>query len=407
MALTDIQIKSAKPREKQYKLADGEGMYLLVLPSGGKYWRLKYRIDGKEKVLALGVYPKVSLSGARGKRRVAKDVLSDGQDPSVIKKLEKIKRKYDGKDSFEAVAREWHKKQKTSLAEVTARDTLSKLVNHVFPHVGARTIGEITTPEVLAVLRRLESNGKISAAHRTKQIIGRVFRYAIVTGRATHDLAADLKGALAPEVTKHHASITDPKKIGELLRKIDDFSGTLPVKSALQLAPMLFVRPGELRRAEWKDVNFDTRQWIIPKEVMKKVGKERRAHIVPLSTQAIDILKKLRKYTGENSYLFSTKDKPMSENSVNKALRSIGYSGKEAVGHGFRTTASTILHEQGYLSDAIERQLAHVEGNDVKRTYNKALHIKERTKMMQAWSDYLYGLKADRSDKLIQLKVAS
>lgn len=407
MALTNVKIKAAKPREKQYKLADGEGMYLLVLPTGGKYWRLKYRIDGKEKVLALGVYPKVSLSDARGRKRNAKDILSEGKDPSVVKKLEKIKKKSDGKDSFEDVAREWHNKQKTSLAEVTARDTLSKLVNHVFPHIGARKIGEISTPEILAVLRRLESTGKVSAAHRTKQIVGRVFRYAIVTGRATHDLSADLKGALTPEVTKHHASITDPKKIGELLRKIDDFTGTLPVKSALQLAPLLFVRPGELRRAEWKDIDFDTKQWAIPKESMKKAGKERRGHIVPLSSQAITILKKLKELTGEGRYLFSTRNKPMSENSVNKALRSLGYSGKEAVGHGFRTTASTILHEQGYLSDAIERQLAHVEGNDVKRTYNKALHIKERTKMMQAWSDYLYGLKADKSGKLLQLKVVS
>jgi len=214
-----------------------------------------------------------------------------------------------------------------------------------------------------------------------------------------------LRDALIPEVTTHHASITDPRKMGELLRKIDDFSGTFPVKSALQLAPLLFVRPGELRRAEWKDINFDTKQWVIPKETMKKVGKERREHVVPLSTQAVEVLKKLREYTGGGRYLFSTRDKPMSENSVNKALRSLGYSGKELVGHGFRTTASTTLHEQGYLSDAIERQLAHVEGNDVKRTYNKALHITERTKMMQAWSDYLYGLKADKSDKLVQLKV--
>ncbi len=407
MALTDVKIKAAKPREKQYKLADSEGMYLLILPAGGKYWRLKYRIDGKEKVLALGVYPKVSLSGARDRRRNAKDILSEGEDPSVVKKLEKIKKKNDGKDSFEDVAREWHNKQKTSLAEVTARDTLSKLVNHVFPHIGARKIGEISTPEILAVLRRLESTGNVSAAHRTKQIIGRVFRYAIVTGRATHDLSADLKGALTPEVTKHHASITDPKKIGEMLRKIDDFSGTLPVKSALQLAPLFFVRPGELRRAEWKDMDFDTKQWIIPKGTMKKVGRERREHIVPLSTQAIKILKELKGYTGEGRYLFSTRDKPMSENSVNKALRSLGYSGKEMVGHGFRTTASTILHEQGYLSDAIERQLAHVEASDVKRVYNKALHIKERTEMMQAWGDYLYGLKADKSGKVLQLKVVS
>jgi len=405
MSLTDVQIKSAKPKDKQHKLFDGGGMYLLVLPAGGKYWRLKYRIDGKEKVLALGVYPSVSLAEARERRADAKRLLAKGEDPSIVKKLARIARRQSGSDSFEQIAREWHGKQKARLAEVTARDTLSKLVNHVFPYIGDRAAGDIAAPEILAVLRRLESAGKVSAAHRTKQIIGRVFRYAIVTGRATHDPAADLRDALIPEVTTHHASITDPRKMGELLRKIDDFSGTFPVKSALQLAPLLFVRPGELRRAEWKDINFDTKQWVIPKETMKKVGKERREHVVPLSTQAVEVLKKLREYTGGGRYLFSTRDKPMSENSVNKALRSLGYSGKELVGHGFRTTASTTLHEQGYLSDAIERQLAHVEGNDVKRTYNKALHITERTKMMQAWSDYLYGLKADKSDKLVQLKV--
>lgn len=410
MPLKAVQVKSAKPKKKQYKLADGEGMYLLVLPAGGKYWRLKYRYGGKEKVLALGVYPAVSLAEAREKKIDAKRMLSKGEDPSTVKKIAKITQKQNSGDSFESIAREWHDKQKAKLVAVTARDTLSKLVNHVFPYIGTRTIGEITAPEVLAVLRRLESAGKVSAAHRTKQIISRVFRYAVATGKATHDPAADLKGALAPEVTTHHASITDPKQIGELLRTIDTFTGTLQVKSALQLAPLLFVRPGELRAAEWEEFDLDNGQWVVPAEKTKL----RREHLVPLSSQAIKILRDLYLLTGNpqrivkgrKRYLFSTTQKPMSENTVNKALKNLGYSSKQIVGHGFRTMASTLLHEQGWLSDAIERQMAHVEKNEVKGTYNKALHIDVRTQFMQAWSDYLDGLKEDREGKVVQLRRA-
>ena len=410
-----IQITNARPKGKQYKLSDGEGMYLLVLlllriPAGGKYWRLKYRYGGKEKVLALGVYPAVSLAEAREKKIDAKRLLAKGEDPSTVKKVAKITQKQNSSDSFESIAREWHEKQKAKLVAVTARDTLSKLVNHVFPHIGSRTIGEITAPEVLAVLRRLESAGKVSAAHRTKQIISRVFRYAVATGRATHDPAADLRGALAPEVTESHAGITDPKQIGELLRTIDTFTGTFQVKCALQLAPLLFVRPGELRQAEWQEFDLENRQWLIPAEKTKL----KRDHLVPISTQAVAILKELYRLTGNEDriangrkrYLFSTTQKPMSENTVNKALKSLGYSSKQIVGHGVRTMARTLLHEQGWLSDAIERQMAHVEKNEVKGTYNKALHIDVRTQFMQAWSDYLYGLKEDKKGKVVQLKRA-
>jgi len=404
MPLNNIQVKSAKARERQYKLSDGMGMYLLVHPSGGKYWRLKYRFKGKEKVLSLGVYPEASLSKAREKRDVAKRLLADGDDPSVAKKL--LKFKQGEVESFEAVAREWHDKQKTVLADSTARDTLSKLNNHVFRHVGNLTITDISAPQWLAVLRRVESAGKIHSAHTIKGIVSRVYRYAIATGRATHDPAADLRGALTPEVTKHHAAITKPKEIGKLMRDIDTYTdiGSYPVACALQLAPMFFVRPGELRRAQWQDVDLENRLWTIPKETMKVVGGERREHLVPLSTQAIVILTALSSVTGKGDYVFSTRNKPMSENTINKALTKLGYSGDEVVGHGFRTTASTILHEQGYLSDAIERQLAHVESNDVKRAYNKAKHLEERTKMMQGWSDYLFGLKADKVGSVISLR---
>ncbi|MAG00892.1 MAG: integrase [Acidiferrobacteraceae bacterium] len=410
MPLTAIQVKNAKPKEKQYKLTDGEGMYLLVLPAGGKYWRLKYRYSGKEKLLALGVYPAISLAEARERRADAKRLLSKGEDPTTVKKIAKITQNQNSSDNFKSIAREWHDKQKAKLAEVTARDTLSKLINHVFPHIGTRPIGEITAPEVLALLRRLESAGKVSAAHRTKQIISRVFRYAVATGRATHDPAADLKGALAPEVTRHHASITDPKQIGELLRTIDTFTGTFQVKCALQLAPMLFVRPGELRTAEWEEFDLKKGEWVIPAEKTKL----KREHLVPLSTQAVVALKELYRLTGNQDriangrkrYLFSTTQKPMSENTINKALKSLGYSSKQIVGHGFRTMASTLLHEQGWLSDAIERQMAHVEKNEVKGTYNKALHIDVRVQFMQAWSDYLDGLKEDKEGRVVQLKRA-
>lgn len=379
-----------------------------MLPAGGKYWRLKYRFGGKEKVLALGVYPAISLAEAREKKIDAKRVLSKGEDPSTLKKIAKIIQQQNSSDDFESIAREWHKKQKKKLAAVTARDTLSKLVNHVFPHIGTRRVGEITAPEVLAVLRRLESTGKVSAAHRTKQIISRVFRYAVATGRATHDPAADLKGALTPSVTRHHASITNPEQIGELLRAIDAFTGTFQVKCALQIAPLLFVRPGELRAAEWEEFDLEKNEWLIPAEKTKL----KRDHLVPLSTQAVEILRDLyqltgnrqRIATGRKRYLFSTTQKPMSENTVNKALKSLGYSSKQIVGHGFRTMASTLLHEQGWLSDAIERQMAHVEKNEVKGTYNKALHIDVRIEFMQAWSDYLDGLKKDKSGKIVQLK---
>jgi integrase len=399
MPLTVIRVKSAKPKDKQYKLFDGGGMYLLVLPTGGRYWRLKYRIGGKEKVLALGVYPQVTLVEAREKRETAKKMLVDFKDPNTEKRLEKLNQ---GKEdnSFEYVAREWHRKQEKVLAESTAKDTLSKLANHVFPYVGTRVISEITSPELLAVLRRLESAGKISATHRTKQIVGRVFRYAVATGRATHDPAADLKGALTPESTIHHASITDPMKIGELLRVIDTYTGTFPVKCALQLAPLLFVRPGELRRAEWDEINFLEKQWVIP----SYKAKMKRDHIVPLSTHVIAIIKELQLLTGRGRYLFSTTKKPMSENTINKALKNLGYTSKVIVGHGFRSMASTILHEQGWNSDVIERQLAHVESNEVKRTYNKAKHLGERVRIMQEWSDYLFELKADGSDKVVHFR---
>lgn len=406
MPLNNIQVKSAKAREKPYKLFDGQGMYVLVHPSGGKYWRLKYRIGGREKVLALGVYPEVSLSNARKKREHARELRSKGKDPSVAKKLWKIKQRQGEANSFEAVAREWHDKQKTILFDRTARDNLSKLINHVFPYIGVQELNKIPVPDLLEVLKRLENEGKVSTAKRTKQIIERVFRYAIVTGRASYNPIADLKGALIPEVPTHHASITNPLELGKLLRDIDAYSGTFPVLCALKLAPLLFVRPGELRRAQWKDIDFENRQWIIPKEVMKKVGRERRDHLVPLSSQALEILSELKAVTGDGDYVFSSQNKPMSENTINSALRRLGYSGREVVGHGFRTTASTMLHEQGYLSDAIERQLAHVESNDVKRAYNKAKHLEVRTKMMQGWSDYLFGLKADNAGKIISMKQA-
>jgi integrase len=400
MPLSEVTLKSLKPKDKAYKKPDSEGLYILVNTKGGMYWRLKYRFQGKENALPLGVYPKVSLKQARVKKRKAKALLEQGIDPAVQKKLDKIQNSND--NSFKQVANEWHTKKCTGQAKHTISNRAAILEKHLFPHIGTRPINEITAPELLAPLRRLESQDKVSTAHRARGIMSNVFRFAIATGRAERDPAADLQGALTPEITAHHPSITDPKKLGQLLRDIDGYTGTLPVKCALQLAPLLFVRPVELRKAEWPEFDLEASQWIIPADKTKM----RREHLVPLSQQAVNILSELQKLTGNMQYVFSTTGKPMSNATVNNALKRMGYEHDRVTGHGFRTTASTILHEQGYLSDAIERQLAHVEHNEVKRTYNKALHIKERVKIMQAWSDFLYGLKADKSGKVVQLKHA-
>jgi integrase len=393
MPLNDVACKQAKPKEKAYRLADSKGLYLEVAPSGGKWWRLKYRINGKEKRISLGVYPEVGLKDARDKCDAARKQLADSIDPSVQRKAVKLAGFEKSANSFEVVAREWFGKFSKAWAASHADKIIRRLERDVFPWIGGRPIAEVTAPELLAVLRRIENRGALETAHRAKQNCGQIFRYAIATGRAERDPSADLRGALPPTQETHHASITDPKAIGGLLRAIDGYTGSFITKCALRLAPLTFVRPGELRKGEWTEVNFDTAEWRIPAERMKM----RQVHIVPLSSQALAILQEIHALTGGGQYIFPgarTNGRPMSENTVNGALRRLGYAGDEMTGHGFRSMASTLLNEQGWNPDAIERQLAHAERNNVRAAYNYAEFLPERKRMMQAWADYLDALAA-------------
>lgn len=392
MSLTNTAIKNAKPKEKLYKLADGKGMYLEVRPSGARYWRLKYRFAGKEKRISLGVYPDVSLKDARIKRYDARKLLEKGVDPSLERKLKKTTQIERASNSFEAIAREWHAKYSPSWASSHANKIIRRLELYIFPWLGGRPIAEITPKELLSVLRKVEGKGILETAHRAQQNCGQVFRYAIATGRAERDPSADLRGALAPVKRGRMATMTDPKKIGELLRAIDGYDGSLIAQCALRLAPLVFVRPGELRHAEWSEINFDKAEWRIPAEKMKMPSP----HIVPLSKQAINILNEIYPLTGNGKYVFpsvTTATRPMSDNTILAALRRMGYAKEEMSGHGFRAMASTLLHEQGWPSDVIERQLAHAERNSIKAAYNYAQHLQERKKMMQSWADYLDSLK--------------
>jgi integrase len=403
MALSDVKVRNAKAGEKQVKLSDGDGMYLLVTPSGGKCWRLKYRFGGKEKTLALGTYPEITLADARNRRVDARKLLANGVDPGEVKKAHKLI--MDGcENSFEVVAREWHSKFSPSWSPAHTKTTLDRLVRDVFPFVGKRPIGEIKAPDLLMILRRVESRGALETAHRVKTICGQVFRYAVATGRAERDIAADLKGALPPYKQSHLAAVTEPIQVGELLRAIDGFTGSFIVKCALRLAPLVFVRPGELRQAEWSEIDLDVAEWNVPAERLKVKGQG--AHLVPLSAQAVAILRELRSLTGSGRYVFPchrSMARPMSNNAINAALRRLGYSKDEMTGHGFRAMARTILDEVLQVRpDFIEHQLAHAVRDPNGRAYNRTAHIAERRKMMQTWADYLDGLKA--GVKVIPLK---
>lgn len=388
MALTDTAVRNAKPRDKPLRLADEKGMYLEVAPIGSKYWRLKYRFAGKEKRLALGVYPEVTLAQAREKRDAARKLLASGVDPSDARKAQNISKAENAENSFEAVAREWFAKFEPIWVTSHSEKIIRRLERDIFPWVGGRPVAEVTGPILLTALRRIENRGAIETAHRALQNCGQIFRYAIATGRAERDPSPDLRGALSPARETHHASITDPNAVGDLLRAMDGYQGSLVTRCALRLAALVFVRPGELRKAEWSEFNLDGAEWRIPAERMKM----REAHIVPLSTQAVATLRELHALTGSRRYVFPgarTNGRPMSENTVNAALRRIGYTNDQMTGHGFRSMASTILNEQGWSRDAIERQLAHGERNNVRAAYNFAEYLPERRKMMQAWANYL------------------
>jgi integrase len=393
MALTATTIRNAKPTDKPYKLSDGKGMYLVIGPSGSKLWRLKYRLLGKEKLLALGAYPEVSLKEARDKRDEARKQIATGHDPAETRRIQKSAAIGRAANSFEIVTREWLTKNSAKWVPNHTSKITTRFEKDVFPWIGQRPIAEVTAPELLAVLRRIEARGVIETAHRIYQNCGQIFRYAIATGRAERDVAADLRGALPPVVSKHHASITDPRAVGALLRALQDYKGSFVAKCALRLAPLVFLRPGELRHAEWSEFDLVAAEWRIPASKMKM----RSAHIVPLSTQAIKVLGELKPLTGNGSYVFPsvrTSDRPMSENTVNAALRRMGYTSEEMTGHGFRSMASTLLNEHGWNRDAIERQLAHAERNNVRAAYNFAEFLVERREMMQWWANHLDSLAA-------------
>ncbi len=393
MSLTDTAIRNAKPKEKPYKLTDGRGLYLLVNKSG-KYFRWDYRFAGKRKTLALGVYPDIKLKEAREKHEDLRRLLLQNIDPMEYKKEAKDKLHAEVLHAYETVAREWFFKNKPVWTEKHAQTIISRLENNIFPWLGGEATSSITAPMLLESLRRIEDRGAVETAHRVKQICGQIFRYAIATGRADRDPSGDLKGALPPTRSKNMATITSPDKIGALMRSIDGYHGNLITRCALKMAPLTFVRPGELRRAEWEEIYINEAVWKIPAEKMKM----RSVHIIPLSKQASHVLEEIRPLTGSGKYVFPSLrsgSRPMSDNTILAALRRMGYSKEEMTGHGFRAMASTVLHERGWSSDIIERQLAHAENNSVKAAYNHAQHLPERRKMMQSWADYLDTLKND------------
>lgn len=391
MTLTVTEVKNAKPGAKPQRLYDERGLYLEISPKGGKWWRFKYRIDGKEKRLSLGVYPDISLKDAREGREEARKLVAKKIDPSVRRKAEKDLRFSNGANTFEVVAREWWTKQIPTWSEIHAENVIARLEKNIFPWLGNRPIADITAPELLTVVRKIEDRGAIETAHRTLGICGTVFRYGIATGRAERDVAADLRGALAPVKKKHLAAVVDPKRVGELLLEIHAYEGTMPVQCALRLAPLVFVRPGELRTAMWVDIDLENARWTY------EVTKTKTPHIVPLATQAVEILNEIRPLTGNREYVFPSARsprRPMSNNAILAALRRMGIPKEEMSGHGFRAMARTILDEVlGFRPDIIEHQLAHQVRDPLGRAYNRTAHLPERQEMMQAWADYLEALR--------------
>lgn len=391
MPLSDPAIKKAKPADKPYKLSDEKGLYLLI-NTVGKYWRLDYRFNDKRKTLALGVYPDTGLKRAREKRDEARQLIADGIDPAEHRKATKAMTRERAANSFEAVGREWYAKFSASWSESHGSRILRRLERDVFPWLGGKPIADIKPADLLATLRRIEARGTVETAHRAMQNAGQIFRYAVSTGRAERDISVDLRGALTPVTQTHFGSITEPKEIGKLLRAIDEYKGGYVVRYALRLAPLVFVRPGELRHAQWADIDLDKAEWRYT------TSKTKTEHIVPLASQAVEIMQELQPLSGHSRYVFPAnrgEGRPMSENTVNAALRYMGYDGKTFTGHGFRAMARTVLDEVlGFRPDIIEHQLAHAVKDPLGRAYNRTTHIEERKKMMQTWADYLDGLKA-------------
>lgn len=395
MALSDTTIRNAKRAEKAYKLYDSEGLFMQVTPNGGKWWRLKYRFDGKEKLLSLGTYPEVSLASARERRDLARRLLASDPpiDPSEKRKNAKIENKLNAANSFESIAREWWLSYMKGKAESHKQKVIRRFELYLFPWIGSKPISKITAPQVLEVIKRIEKLNKLETAHRTLQAAGQVFRYAVQHGFTLRDVTADLKGALPPTSVKHMAAFTEPKQIAELLRAIDSFKGTLTVQCALKLSPLVFVRPSELRQARWRDIDLDAGEWRY------LVSKTNTDHLVPLSNQAIEILRTIYPLSGHGEFVFQgghSPLRPMSEAAINAALKRMGYDTQnEITGHGFRAMARTILHERLNIDPhIIEHQLAHKVPDALGTAYNRTKFIEQRKAMMQIWADYLDELKA-------------
>lgn len=396
MALTDMAIRNAKPGPKPIKMADGAGMFLLVTPAGGKLWRLKYRIDGREKLLAIGTYPEIGLADARKRRDEARALLALGKDPSREKQRDKLRSRVQAENSFTALANEYCAKRRRDGEKGWAPATATRceyLLSLLNGSIGRVAIAEIEPADVLAAIRKIESKGNLESARRTLQLAGAVFRYAVATARLRSDPTRDLRGALTAPTVTHYGAITDAKRAGELLRAIDGYEGQGLTKQAMQIAPHVFVRPGELRHAEWSEFDLDGALWIIPAGKMKM----RKAHHVPLSKQAIALFQEVRAVTGPNGYVFPSirsRSRPMSENTINAGLRRLGYASDEMTAHGFRAMASTLLNESGkWNPDAIERALAHGDSDKVRAAYHRGAHWNERVEMAQWWSDYLDQLR--------------
>ena len=392
--LTATAVVKAKPKAKQYKLADSGGMYLLIYPSGSKYWRYDYSYAAKRKTLALGVFPDISLADARKLHQQARGAIASGQDPGEVKKSNKLGRDLDHENSFETIGREWFENKMADKSDSYRVRSLRILEKDLYPSLGARPIKSISVPELLSVLRKIEARGAVDIAHRAKQTVGLIYKYAIASGRAENDPSRDLTGALKSHVKKHHAAMTDPTEVGNLMLSIDSFQGTPAVKSALQLSALLFQRPGEIRHMEWVEINWDDAQWEIPASKMKM----KEPHIVPLSSQSVTVLQYMQSLKSISKFVFPSArgaSRPLSENGVRTALRTMGYTNKQMTAHGFRAMARTILDEQlNYRPDFIEHQLAHAVRDPNGRAYNRTKYLPQRKEMMQKWADYLDELRS-------------
>jgi integrase len=396
MPLTDLAIRNAKAGAKPIKMADGGGMYLYITPAGGKLWRLKYRIAGREKLLAMGGYPEVGLGEARRRREAARAMLAEGKDPSREKKREKLRSLNEAENSFAVIAAEFCDKRKRDGGKAWAPATAQRseyLLSLLKPSIGHIAIADIEPIDILSAVRKIEKKGNLESARRTLQLASAVFRYAVATARLRSDPTRDLRGALTAPTVTHYGAITDPKRVGQLLRVIDGYEGLGWTKQALQIAPHVFVRPGELRHAEWSEIDLEAAVWTIPATKTKM----RKAHQVPLSRQVVALFEEMRTLSGPSGYIFPSlrsRARPMSENTINAGLRRLGYASDEMTAHGFRAMASTLLNESGkWHPDAIERALAHGDSDKVRAAYHRGAHWNERVEMAQWWSDHLDGLR--------------